>query len=63
MPQSSSLAQHVPTVVSMTGCRKEEKAAMDLCQRKEVGTDPEKPLMVTKTLVSEITDQVLMVDQ
>lgn len=36
---------------------------MDPCQRKEVGTDPEKPLMVTKTLVSEITDQVLMVDQ
>lgn len=56
-------AQHVPILVSMTEWCKEEKSSNGPCQRKEAGTDPKKTLMLTKTLVSEITDQVLLVDQ
>ena len=47
----------------MTGWHKEENGSSGPCQRKEVEADSEKPLMVTKTLVSEIMDPVLMADQ
>lgn len=47
----------------MTGWCKEENGSNGPCQRKEVEEDSEKPLMATKTLVSEIMDPVLMTDQ
>lgn len=62
-PRGPHNAQHIPILVRMTGWYKEEKSSNGPRQRKEVGTDPKETLMLTKTLVSEITDQVLMVDQ